>query len=230
MVSEPLFLVSSALKSLVAGDLVRTARLPLELFMTITWLGQNCFKIEGKNGTVIIDPVDPKAGKMPKVGADLLVLPKPLPEKDRAFLKEPGFVIDTPGEFEVKGIFVRTAPDGEKGELVTRLEIDGLRLGHLGWAKQTSDAVNAFLENVDILFVPTGGGDVLGPAEAAKVVTDVEPRVVIPMHFKTPDASHLQSVEKFCQAVGMKAPEAQAKVSLSPKDLPSEETKLIVLE
>lgn len=198
--------------------------------MTLTWLGQNCIKIEGKNGTVLIDPFDSKTGKMPKVAADVLVLPKGLSEKDRGFLKEPAFTIDTPGEFEVKGIFVRTAAAGEKGTLVTRLEVDGMRIGHLGWLKQTSDEVDAFLENVDVLLVPTGGGDVLGPAEAAKVVTDVEPRVVIPMHFKTPTASGLQSVEKFCQAVGMKVPEALPKISMMPKDLPAEETKLIILE
>ncbi len=193
--------------------------------MHLSWLGQNCFKIEGKNATVIIDPLE---AKMPKVSADILIVPRG--GKDRSFLKGEAFVIETPGEFEAKGIFVRAMSAGDKGELVTRVDVDGVRLGHLGSLKKSDDAVAAFLENVDVLMVPTGGGDVLGPAEAAEVVSSIEPRVVIPMHFKTENDKGLQPVEKFCQAMGMTNGEKHSKISLTPKDLPNEETKLIILE
>lgn len=198
--------------------------------MTITWLGQNCFKIEGKTGTLLVDPIDPKIGKMPKVAADLLVLPRPYPEKDRGFLKEEAFVIETPGEFEVKEIFVRTCEAGPKGELVSRFEVDGIKLGHLGSVKAVDETVNAFLENVDVLFVPTGGGDVLGATEAADVVSSIEPRLVIPMHYRQAGSTTLQPVQKFSEALGRSLPESQTKLSLAPKDLPNEETKLVILE
>ena len=76
--------------------------------MNITWLGQNCFKLEGKLATVLTDPFDSKTGqKITKVGADIFVLSKPLNEKDRSNLKNDIFVIDTPGEYEVKEVIVR---------------------------------------------------------------------------------------------------------------------------
>ncbi len=193
--------------------------------MHVSWLGQNCFKIEGKNATVIIDPLETK---MPKVSADILVLPRG--GKDRSFLKSDAFVVETPGEFEAKGIFVRSLAAGEKGELITRVDVDGIRLGHLGSLKKSDETIEGFLENVDVLLVPTGGGDVLGPAEAAEVVSSIEPRIVIPMHFKTETEKSLQPVEKFAQAMGMSNGDKQSKVSITPKDLPNEETKLIILE
>jgi L-ascorbate metabolism protein UlaG (beta-lactamase superfamily) len=193
--------------------------------MHVSWLGQNCFKIEGKNATVIIDPLE---AKMPKVSADILILPRP--QKDRSFLKSEPFVVETPGEFEAKGIFVRAMTAGDNGELVTRIDVDGVRLGHLGSLKKSDDSIEGFLENVDVLMVPTGGGEVLGPTEAAEVVSSIEPRVVIPMHFKTDADKTLQPVEKFAQAMGMSNGEKQSKVSITPKDLPNEETRLIVLE
>lgn len=198
--------------------------------MNVTWLGQNCIKLEGKNASIVIDPIDGKAGAMPKLSTDILVLSRVTSEKDINFLKNEPFVIKTPGEFESKEIFVRTIAAGEHGDLITRCEVDGLRIGHLGSLKATDDVIEGFLENIDILFIPTGGGEVLSPDTAAEVVSSVEPRIVIPMHYRTPKTSGLQPVEKFCQAMGMKAPDAQTKVSLSTKDLPNEETRLIILE
>ena len=199
--------------------------------MTITWLGQNCFKIEGKQASIVIDPISGAGLKMPKVIADILVLPRPWPEKDLTFIKGSSTVIQTPGEFEIKGIFIEGQVFGNKAQIIYRLEMEGMRLGHLGnFEKNNDEAATSFLEDVGILFVPVGGGAVLGPAEAAEAVSSIEPRLVIPMHYRQPGAATLQPVEKFCQAMGVKSPERLKKVSLTKKDLPNEETRLVILE
>src|SRR3989344_6021503 len=99
--------------------------------MTITWLGQNCFKIEGKQASILIDPISGVGLKMPKVSADILVLPRPYPEKEFSFLKHEAFVVQTPGEFEFKGIFIEGQALGDRAQTIYRLEVDGVLLGHL---------------------------------------------------------------------------------------------------
>ena len=162
--------------------------------MHISWLGQNCFKIEAKQASVLIDPISGAGFKMPKTSADILLLPRPYPGAELAFLKNDPFVIQTPGEFEIKGIFVEGQTLGLAPQIIYRLEIEGILLGHLGNLGKQDEGVTGFLEEVDVLFVPVGGGEVLGPAEAAEVVSSIEPRLVIPMRYKQTGAANLQPV------------------------------------
>ncbi len=196
--------------------------------MHITWLGQNCFKIEGKNATVVIDPVFGSGLRLS--AADVVVLPHEVTEKERGSLEGKTFVIDTPGEFEVKGVFVEGQAVGSSTSTIYRVEVDGVRFGHLNTLARSDEAIEAFLEDVDVLFVPVGGGEALSPAAAVEVVSKIEPRLVIPMHFRDADNAKLEPVEKFCQAMGVKSPDRQKKLSLQKKDLPNEETRLIILE
>ena len=198
--------------------------------MTITWLGQNCFKIEGKDAVVLVDPANTGSGKMPRVQADIVLLPQALAEKDREVLKPDSFVVETPGEFDSKGVFVTGQVFGSKIEVIYRFEVEGVSFGHLNSTARANEEATAFLEGVDVLFVPVGGGHVMGPIEAASVVSEIEPRLVIPMHFREASVSKLEPVEKFCQAMGVKNPERVKKLSLQKKDLPHEETRLVILE
>lgn len=194
--------------------------------MQITWHGQNCFSFEGKSAVVVVDP---SAGRLPRANVDVLVLPRPINEDDVKGLKTTPFVVETPGEFEAKGVFVRGMADGGSGCLMFRFEIDGIHIGHLSSLAKKDQAVETFFDGVDVLCVPTGGDTVLSPTDAAEVVSSIEPRIVIPMHFKTAAEKNLQPVEKFCQAMGMAVVEPQAKLSLQAKDLPHEDTSLVIL-
>jgi L-ascorbate metabolism protein UlaG (beta-lactamase superfamily) len=197
--------------------------------MTITWLGQNCFKIESKSGTLLIDP--PRGGgvRLPRTQPDILIVPQAVSERELGNLKGDLTVV-SPGEYEAKGIFVAGQAFGATGTLVFRLEVEGVLLGYLGSLAKRDEAAENFLEDVDVLFVPVGGGDVLGPSEASELVSAIEPRLVVPMGFRHPSSPSRQPVEKFCQAMGVKSPERRARLSLSKKDLPHEETSLIILE
>lgn len=198
--------------------------------MIITWLGQNCFKIESKQACLVIDPVEGPSAKMPKISADILILPRPVDDTNLSFLKSPAFVIKTPGEFESKGVFVEGQTFNGKEHLIFRFEMEGISFGHLGVSKKMDEGAVNFLEGVDVLFVPVGGGAVLNPDAAANVVSDIEPRLVIPMYFRESSAPKLEPVEKFCQAMGVKKPERVKKLNLAKKDLPNEETRLIIIE
>ncbi|MFA5954190.1 MAG: MBL fold metallo-hydrolase [Patescibacteria group bacterium] len=199
--------------------------------MTITWLGQNCFKIEGKSATVVVDPFEgSKGNRMPKVAADLLLLLRSYPEKERDFLKDNAFIIETPGEYEVKEVLVEGQASGANRETVFRMVVDGVHIGHLGNQKELDETAAELLEGVDILFVPVGGGEVLSSSEAAAVVNKIEPRIIIPMHFKEESAPKLEPVGTFAKELGQATVEHLKKFVVTKKDLPNDETKLVILD
>lgn len=210
--------------------------------MQITWLGQSCFKIEVKSGdeevTVVTYPFDAeKIGlKLPRtITADIVLqqgatLAHPVETRDG---KRP-FVISGPGEYEVKGVFVYAiaipAEAGVNAHLF-RIEAENIVLVHPGpLAKTPSDTELQALENLDILFVPVGGNGTLDAKSASSLVSELEPRLTIPMQFNTEGLkTKADEVGPFLKAVGAKS-ETMPKLKIARKDLPVDDMKVVVLE
>ena len=139
------------------------------------------------------------------------------------------FVITNPGEYEIKNVFVYGLKNGD-GQTVYVLEIDDVVIMHLGGIKKLSAEVLERAEHVDILLIPVGGGDVLDAKQAGVLANEIQPRVVIPIHYKTKDSKgSLDGVEKFLKEMGAQKAETMNKIKLSKKDLPQEEMKVMVL-
>lgn len=211
--------------------------------MTISWFGQSCFRIEAKEGSILIDPFDKKIGlKPPKIKDDLvLVTHEHYDHNHLEDLSGQELVIRGPGEYERKGMAVQgilsyhdDAQGAERGlntiYRITAEEITLCHLGDLGQQKLTDEQVEQIGE-VDVLFVPVGGHFTIGAKEAAEVISQIEPKIVIPMHYRLPGLTipELEGAEKFVKEIGL-APEKTDKLKLSHKTLPVEETKLVVLE
>lgn len=207
--------------------------------MEIFYLGQACFKIKTKEVTVIIDPFDPKfeadlSSTKGGFEADIVCVTqgmKGLKGINQGREKEI-FVIDGPGEYEVKGVTVfgipaETGGKNESKEQITlySLEVEDFTLAHLGSIGQKlNDEQVSELEGVDVLMVPVGGVTSIDPKKAAEIVGQLTPTIVIPMY-------DLDSVEvkKFCDEMEIEAPEAVEKLKLKSRaDLP-EETEVILL-
>ena len=214
--------------------------------MLIQYLGVSCFKISTKNGneevTIVTDPFSAEIGKLPRnLEADILTISRPKHDHHNnaaAAKGEKTFVIDIPGEFEVRGVPVygipnshelKEDPDYHKNTLY-HFVIEDMNIVHLGGTRMPlTDEQIGELGEVDILLVPVGGGDVLSPDKAADLVSQLEPRVVIPMHYKDAGLNlKAEGVEKFVKASGLKA-ENVDKLKLAKKDLPQDDTKLYVL-
>ncbi len=210
--------------------------------MQITWLGQSCFKIDTKSGndevTIIIDPFDPeKTGlKLPRtLTADIVLqsdekLAHPVETKEG---KRP-FVIGKPGEYEVKGVFVYAIPvirEGSVAQHIFWIEAEQIVLTHLGSLDHIPDEkVTEHIENLDVLLLPVGGNGVLDVKQASELVSELEPRMVIPMQFNIPGLKlKRDEVGPFLKAVGAKS-ETMPKLKLTKKDLPADEMKVVVLE
>ena len=206
--------------------------------MTIEWFGLSSFKIQSKihNEEVVIvtDPPQPSAGfKLPRnLAANILTVSNQSSNANNieAVGSNP-FIITAPGEYEVKNVFVYGLRGG-KGQVAYRFEMEDLVLAHLGGLESAlKDEDMEKFENIDILFIPVGGGTGLDAKQAAAVANQLQPRVVIPMNFETPGVEmKLDSVSKFLKEMGASKVEPIAKYKVSKKDLPQEEMQVVVLD
>ncbi|HTK60602.1 MAG TPA: MBL fold metallo-hydrolase [Candidatus Baltobacteraceae bacterium] len=213
--------------------------------MTIQFLGVSCFKISTKIGNdevaIVTDPYAEKVGKLPRnLAADVVTLSRRTHEHHNNLeaVAEGAFVIQHPGEYEVKGVPIYGVPGmHEKPEpkdfhrnTIFQFTIDEMRVTHLGGLdKALTDEQLAQLGEIDVLMIPVGGGDVLTASAAADLVGRMEPRIVIPMHYKMKDlAFSAGGVEPFIKEVGAKTIETD-KWKVSKKDLPQDETFIVLL-
>jgi L-ascorbate metabolism protein UlaG (beta-lactamase superfamily) len=210
--------------------------------MTIFWLGQAAFKIIDKEVTIAIDPYDKIGLKMPKFQAEILLITHDHSDHNyQEAIKGDPFIIDSQGEYEVKNVFVYGLPayhdnkqGAESGKItIYIIELEGMKIAHLGDIGQESltDEQLEELEGVDILLIPVGGEETINGTGAVKIISQIQPRIVIPMHYKIPGLNtKLEPVDKFLKEFGVSAPEKMEKLKISKKDLPQEETKVIILE
>lgn len=200
--------------------------------MEISWLGHSCFRLKGSHATVITDPYSPDLGyTMGKVTADVITVSHKHP--GHSFISningEPKAVYG-PGEYEISGVLIIGMPsfhDEEKGaqkgkNTIFLLEIDEIticHLGDLGHPLSTSQAEE--LGNIDVLLIPVGGVSTIDASQAAEIVRQLEPKVVIPMHYKTEAVSrNLASVENFLNEMGIKDITSQPKLNITKANMP----------
>ena len=201
--------------------------------MHISWLGQTCIKLQTKNldkdVTILIDGYKPSKGEFPRSFSPDVALFSSGPDNASTLSQDP-FVVNSLGEVEVKNVMIYALP-GPAGSVIYKLDGEGLTLVHLGKLKTTLD--NADMEKIlspDILFIPVGGGNYLDAKTAAALATALEPRLIIPMAYHCDTDPDAAPITAFIKEMGLKPEATEKKVIIKKKDLPQEETKLIVLE
>lgn len=213
--------------------------------MIITWQGHSCFKIQDKIGpdgvTLVTDPFNKETGlKVPNFEADIVTVSHNHADHNNvAALRGNPFIIDCAGEYDFKGILVEgidSFHDGVQGKdkganTIYRIEVEDISIVHLGDLGDVLD--NAQLEKLagtDILLIPVGGKYTLDAKKAVEVISQIEPRIVIPMHYQTDGLKYdLDPVEKFVKEIGV-APSYEEKLKISKKDLPQEDMELVILK
>ena len=211
--------------------------------MEITWYGHSCFRLTERNYvTVVTDPYDNKViGYDPlKLKAEIVTVSHDAPGHNNSdTVKGTTHVLTGPGEFEIGGVFitaVQTDSAGKKTKDVTRntiyvFDYDGITVAHLGdLQKIPTQSEIELLGTVNVALVPVGGGNSLNAAKAAEVVSMLEPNLVIPMHYFTPDSKlKLDEINKFIKEMGLSKQDAQPSLKVSRSSLP-DETHVIVLD
>lgn len=205
--------------------------------MQIQYFGLSSFKISTKEATIITDPFHKDSGLTPPRGAaDILILAEKNKKLYSAISGISGehFDITDPGEYDIKGVTVTGIPlkQDEKYVTVFLIESEDLRILNLTHIKEFNmkeDEVEA-LGEIDILVLPVGGNTVMSASTAAKVVNEIEPKIVIPSHYKMKELIvDLDSPDKFIKEMGGKK-EDMEKLTVKKKDLQEEGTKVIMLE
>ncbi|OGK23535.1 hypothetical protein A3A46_04385 [Candidatus Roizmanbacteria bacterium RIFCSPLOWO2_01_FULL_37_13] len=214
--------------------------------MDIKYLGHASFFIKSKEAKLVTDPFDPQMVglKFPKIEADIVTVSHHHKDHDQAQLvSESPLVIDSPGEYEKKGLRVfgyKTYHDKKKGlergeNTVYKIEAEGVSILHCGdlglvW----DDAFIDTLGEVDVLLVPVGGFYTIDASEAVELVKKIEPSIVIPMHYNQPKLNQqnfgkLLPVAEFLKKIGAENSSPIPKLTVKKEEL-LEEMKVVVME
>ncbi len=213
--------------------------------MEIKYLGHSSFLVKGKKAQVVFDPFDSHQVGLPfpKIEADVVCISHDHPDHNfQIGISGDPYVIKGPGEYEIKGVNVSGIPsfhDDCGGALrgvntIYVVEMDGLFLAHLGdLGHSLTDRQMSVMGNVDILFVPIGGHYTIDAKTAVKVVSEIEPKMIIPMHFRVPGLKStfdvLGTLDDFLKEIG-ESPALEKSLKISRDDLPEGSVSLVVLE
>lgn len=204
--------------------------------MELTWLGHACVRLRAREAAVVTDPYDNKVTgyTLNRPNADLVTISIDDPAHNNAAgVGGDPRVIDAPGEYEIAGASVVgvAMPGKDKRSVAYVIDLEDMRVAHLGGVATvpTTEQLEEFAD-VDILLVPVGGGAALDAAAAAETVSLIGPRLVMPIHYKTPAEKHrLDPVDRFLKEMGVKPDETHQKLTVTRSSLP-EETQVVVLE
>lgn len=215
--------------------------------MEITWYGLSCFRLREGGTIVICDPFDKSVGiTLPKVRADIVTISHDQPGHNSVerVQGEPK-VLRGPGEYEIKNVFVtgavtyhrKATKNADERNVIFFFDFGEFTVGHLGDLGEVptqTEIEELNLGDVDVLLVPVGGGATLDPTRAVEVIGMMEPKIVIPMHYRheglSPTlAESLEPVEKFLKEFGATAPEPQEVFKATKSSLP-EETQVVLLQ
>lgn len=211
--------------------------------MEITWYGQSCFRLRNRGLSLMTDPYSPEIGiKLPRLTATVVTVSHE--HEDHNYVKGvrgSPYVISGPGEYEVGGVFVfgvRTYHDAKEGaergkNTAYLIEFEGVTVCHLGDLGHvlTQEQVEQ-LNGVNVLLIPVGGRTTLTGAKAAEVVGQLEPSIVIPMHYKIRGLeASLETANRFLKEMGVEKPEHAETLSVSEGQFSEgDETRVVLLE
>ena len=216
--------------------------------MELIWYGHSFFEIKSKSNqekiVIAIDPFLEKIGLKPprKIEADILIIShQHYDHSNKRIIRGDFFLIEEPGEYEIKGAKVKgilsfhNKVEGKKRGLNTIfvIDIEGIKICHMGGFGEIELSPSQ-LEDIfgsDILLIPVGGNFTISGKEAAKIVSQVEPKIVIPMHYKIPGVKlDLEDEKPFLRAIGIREKERIKKLKVKKNELQKDGTEVVLLD
>lgn len=218
--------------------------------MTIQWFGHGCFRIQGsvRDVSLVTDPFGQELGwRLPRLAADVITVSSDSPltshvDGVKSASDDELFIITGPGEYETKGMYILGIPvltassekksDKERFRTIYSIGVDDVFIAHLGALHRvlTEDELDA-LGRIDVLLLPVGDPGRLDAKAVREVIDQCEPRIVIPCQYQLPGMKgELASLDQFKKAVTGQEIEEMDKLKLQKKDLPADDTRMILLQ
>jgi len=207
--------------------------------MIIQWYGQACFKLQAKDLTIITDPYRKDCGLTPPRFQTNITLLSDSRLLDASAVKSESFIIDGPGEYERMGAMIKgitSYQDDQEGvkkglNTIYIIEIENVKICHLGnLGHALSDKQIERIDGVDILLAPVGE-KALAIKEVVDIVSEIDPRIIVPMSYRIPQLKEkLTPVDKFLAEMGTKKEKPLSKLVVKKKNLPAEETQIVLLD
>ncbi len=204
--------------------------------MVITYHGGQCFRVSFGDTTLAFDPIS-KRSSLPavKFGADVAFVSLHHPDFNGAEQVAQGsktpFIVRDPGAYEIGevtalGWGVKTTYDKkERYNTIYQVRLEGISLLFLGALgnPELDKEILSELNDIDILFLPIGGGDVLTPEQASRLAAQLEARLMIPMHYDK------NALAAFLKEEGISNGAPLEKLTIKKKDLATMEGNVAVL-
>ncbi len=208
--------------------------------LDINWYGFSCFRLRERRVIAICDPLNRKTTgiQLPRLSADIVTISNrasPFVQATGVVAGEPK-ILRGPGDFEVKQVLVTGLPASQNGtrSVAFFLDFGGLTVGHLGeLGSVPASAGGEELGDVDVLLAPVSGPHIPDVARTAEVISQLDPRIVVPMQYRHEDlrgeqVESLEPVDRFLKELGISEPEVTDTLRLTKSGLP-EETQVVLL-
>jgi len=217
--------------------------------MKISWYGQSLFHISSRTKKsqvrISINPFEKETGlKVPTLKTDIL-LSSNKKNHNLSFIKDNYFLVDNPGEYEVKGVFIEGIPTfnfkkGKNGKTeksfdgntIYTIEVENIRICHLGNfnQKKLREYQLEKIGMVDILMIPIGGNDTIAAEKAVNIMSQIEPGITIPMQYAVPKLkTKLDSLNKFLKLLKAENIKPIEKLVIKKSEIDPEQPKIITL-
>jgi L-ascorbate metabolism protein UlaG (beta-lactamase superfamily) len=208
----------------------------------LTWLGHACFRLRGREVTILTDPYASDGWGYPDLATNANIVTVSNDHPHHAALsgvEGTPRVLRGPGEYEIGGVLiwgVRTARPRDKQTVRNTafiIQIEELTVCHLGdlaTAPLSAEELT-HIKDADVLLVPVGGNCTINATQAAQVVAQVEPKLIVPMHYATSETRGqlaLDEVDRFCKELGATEAAPRARLSITSGSLPSEPTVVLM--
>lgn len=208
--------------------------------MDINWYGYSCFRLRGRDVAVITDPYDASAG-YGNLKAQAAVVTISCTDPRHSNTKAVADVrkaLSGPGEYEIAGLMITGVATGRAREgaapvpknTAYLIQMDDVTICHLGELANTltRDEIE-LLKDADILLLPVGGHGTISATQAAEVVSQLEPRLIIPMRYAVDGSpAGLDSAEPFCREMGLESVTVQPRLTVTKSSLPEEPTVVLL--
>ncbi len=210
--------------------------------MEIAWHGYSCFRLTERNSaSIVTDPFNKSIGlASPRLKADVVTISHDAPGHSNSDNVKGARTITGPGEYEIGGAFITgvdTSSNKQEGDSEITpntayvIDYDSASVCHLGDmnAIPSQTQIEA-LGTVDVLLVPVGGGKGLNAAQAAEIISLIEPSIVVPMHYRVGKVKvKLDPLSRFLKEMGLGKVNSEPNLKVIKSSLP-EETQVRVLE